>query len=201
MTQGSSCAIITPMTDTGKLDLSSLRKLLKFHVDAGTDNLCVLGTTGESSVMTMDERAQVLSTTVDEVKGKIPILAGTGTINPNHVKEMTMQAIDLGCDASLVVTPYYVKPPQRALIKHFTELDIQPYLAMAYAPDPDLFIRTGGEQRISNFLLWQLAYTELYFTDLPWPDFGRSALGDAILWFQGRERRFGRISEQLDATK
>lgn len=90
---------------------------------------------------------------------------------------------------------------QPDLIKHFTELDIQPYLAMAYAPDPDLFIRTGGEQRISNFLLWQLAYTELYFTDLPWPDFGRSALGDAILWFQGRERRFGRISEQLDATK
>ena len=122
MTQGSSCAIITPMTDTGKLDLSSLRKLLKFHVDAGTDNLCVLGTTGESSVMTMDERAQVLSTTVDEVKGKIPILAGTGTINPKNVKEMTMQAIDLGCDASLVVTPYYVKPPERALIKHFTDM-------------------------------------------------------------------------------
>jgi len=87
------------------------------------------------------------------------------------------------------------------LLTCFTEADLQPYLSMAYAPDPDLFIRTGGEQRISNFLLWQLAYTELYFTDLPWPDFGRAALGDAILWYQGRERRFGRISEQLDATK
>ena len=72
--------------------------------------------------MTMDERAKVLKTAVEEVKGKMAILAGTGTIDPEHVKEMTMQAIDLGCDASLVVTPYYVKPPQRALIKHFTTM-------------------------------------------------------------------------------
>ncbi|KAL7523384.1 hypothetical protein ACHAXR_000153 [Thalassiosira sp. AJA248-18] len=72
--------------------------------------------------MSMDERAQVLSVAVEEVKGKIPILAGTGTINPQHVKEMTLQAIDLGCDASLVVTPYYVKPPQRGLIKHMVSM-------------------------------------------------------------------------------
>jgi undecaprenyl diphosphate synthase len=82
-------------------------------------------------------------------------------------------------------------------IDSLNEENLKPYLSMAYAPDPDLFIRTGGEQRISNFLLWQLAYTELYFTDLPWPDFGRRPLENAILWFQGRERRFGRISEQL----
>lgn len=122
MTQGSSCAIITPMTDTGKLDIPSLRRLLQLHLEAGTDNLCILGTTGEASVMSMDERATVLKTAVEEVKGKIPILAGTGTINPVHVKEMTMQAIDLGCDASLVVAPYYVKPPQRGLIKHFADM-------------------------------------------------------------------------------
>lgn len=122
MTQGSSCAIVTPMTDTGKLDIPSLRNVLQFHVDAGTDNLCILGTTGEASVMSMDERAEVIKTAVEEVKGKIPILAGTGTINPEHVKEMTLQAIDLGCDASLVVTPYYVKPPQRGLINHFTTM-------------------------------------------------------------------------------
>lgn len=79
----------------------------------------------------------------------------------------------------------------------FEEEDLSPYLAMAYAPEPDLFIRTGGEQRTSNFLLWQLAYTELYFTDLAWPDFDRQALNAAIAWYYGRERRFGRISEQL----
>lgn len=82
----------------------------------------MIPTSHEASVMTMDERAQVLKVVVDEVKGKIPILAGTGTIDPEHVKEMTQQAIDLGCDASLVVTPYYVKPPQRGLIKHFTTM-------------------------------------------------------------------------------
>jgi len=68
---------------------------------------------------------------------------------------------------------------------------------MSYAPEPDLFIRTGGEQRISNFLLWQLAYTELYFTDTLWPDFDAAALNRAILSYQDRERRFGRTSEQL----
>lgn len=70
-------------------------------------------------------------------------------------------------------------------------------LAMAYAPEPDLLIRTGGESRISNFLLWQMAYTELYFTDTYWPDFGVKALNDALASYQSRERRFGRTSEQV----
>lgn len=79
----------------------------------------------------------------------------------------------------------------------FNEADLEPYLSTSYAPEPDLFIRTGGEQRISNFLLWQLAYTELYFTDTLWPDFNTMALKRAIKSFQQRERRFGRTSEQL----
>jgi len=70
-------------------------------------------------------------------------------------------------------------------------------LSMAEAPEPDLFIRTGGEQRISNFLLWQLAYTELYFTDALWPDFDAAALEVAIASYRSRERRFGRTSEQV----
>jgi len=81
----------------------------------------------------------------------------------------------------------------------FTERDLAPYLALNYAPEPDLFIRTGGEQRISNFVLWQLAYTELYFTDTLWPDFDAAALDRAIISYQQRERRFGRTSEQLPA--
>lgn len=81
--------------------------------------------------------------------------------------------------------------------EELTEEGLTPYLAMAYAPEPDLFIRTGGEQRISNFLLWQLAYSELYFTDTLWPDFDAHALDLAIASYQQRERRFGRTSEQL----
>ena len=79
----------------------------------------------------------------------------------------------------------------------FAEEDLTPYLAMHYAPEPDLFIRTGGEKRISNFLLWQLAYSELYFTDVLWPDFDDQAFQQAIQSYQQRERRFGRTSEQL----
>jgi undecaprenyl diphosphate synthase len=81
------------------------------------------------------------------------------------------------------------------------EKDLTPHLAMSYAPEPDLFIRTGGEQRISNFLLWQLAYTELYFTETLWPDFDAAALDQAIDSYRARERRFGRTSEQLQAAK
>jgi undecaprenyl diphosphate synthase len=82
-----------------------------------------------------------------------------------------------------------------------TEEDLARYLAMSYAPEPDLFVRTGGEQRISNFLLWQLAYTELYFTDTLWPDFDAAALDAAIESYRQRERRFGRTSEQLEQSK
>ena len=71
------------------------------------------------------------------------------------------------------------------------------YLSMSWAPEPDLFIRTGGEQRISNFLVWQLAYTELYFSDDYWPDFGAEEIDRAFEWYRTRERRFGRTSAQL----
>ncbi len=83
------------------------------------------------------------------------------------------------------------------LATSFTEEDLLPYLSMGDAPEPDLFIRTGGEMRISNFMLWQLAYTELYFTDTLWPAFDRKELQLAIDSYQRRERRFGRTSEQL----
>jgi undecaprenyl diphosphate synthase len=86
---------------------------------------------------------------------------------------------------------------ERPGLTNYTEDDLAPYLCMAHAPEPDLFIRTGGEQRISNFLLWQLAYTELYFTETFWPDFNAAALDEAIASYQQRERRFGRTSAQL----
>jgi undecaprenyl diphosphate synthase len=80
--------------------------------------------------------------------------------------------------------------------QELTEEHVQAALALAGLPDPDLFIRTGGEQRISNFLLWNLAYTELYFTELNWPDFDAAALDAALEFYARRERRFGRTAEQ-----
>jgi undecaprenyl diphosphate synthase len=79
----------------------------------------------------------------------------------------------------------------------FSEADLSSFLSMHYASEPDLFIRTGGEKRISNFLLWQLAYTELYFTDTLWPDFNQECFEAAIQSYQQRERRFGQTSEQV----
>jgi len=80
---------------------------------------------------------------------------------------------------------------------NWQEADLEPHLAMNFAPEPDLFIRTGGEERISNFLLWQLAYTEFHFTPTLWPDFDTWEFDKAIASYQRRERRFGRTSEQL----
>lgn len=78
-----------------------------------------------------------------------------------------------------------------------TEADLSAELMLAEAPEPELFIRTGGETRISNFMLWQMAYAELYFTDVLWPDFDAAEVDKAIASFRQRERRFGRTSEQL----
>jgi len=97
--------------------------------------------------------------------------------------------------ALLADRPDLARHPERIV-----EEDLTPHLSLAFAPEPDLLIRTGGEQRISNFLLWQLAYTELYFTDLLWPDFDGRALEAALAWYGTRERRFGRTSAQVAAA-
>ncbi len=88
-------------------------------------------------------------------------------------------------------------PDAQALAQTLTERQLAGHLGLAFAPDPDLLIRTGGEQRISNFLLWQCAYSELYFTHTLWPDFDAAAFDAALAWFATRERRFGQTSAQL----
>ena len=79
-----------------------------------------------------------------------------------------------------------------------SEETVEKHLATAFMPDPDLLIRTGGEQRISNYLLWQIAYSELYFCDTFWPDFSEADLQEAILSFQNRQRRFGKTEAQVE---
>jgi undecaprenyl diphosphate synthase len=104
-------------------------------------------------------------------------------------------------DIAQAARRYFTAHPDAVGNGTFTPEAIEPFLAMSHAPEPDLFIRTGGEQRISNFLLWQLAYTELYFSPLLWPDFDAAALDAAIAWYSQRERRFGRTSEQVAAAQ
>jgi len=90
-------------------------------------------------------------------------------------------------------------PDLNALADGLSEQHLAEHLALSFAPDPDLLIRTGGEQRISNFLLWQCAYSELYFTPTLWPDFDEAAFDAALAWFATRERRFGQTSAQVSA--
>ena len=82
-----------------------------------------------------------------------------------------------------------------------TEKSLEPFLSLAGVPEPDLFIRTGGEQRISNFLLWQLAYTEMYFTPVLWPYFDRAQFEQALASYAGRQRRFGLTGEQIETAR
>jgi len=88
----------------------------------------------------------------------------------------------------------------QALARTLSETQLAEHLGLSFAPDPDLLIRTGGEQRVSNFLLWQCAYSELYFTHTLWPDFDAAALDAALAWFATRERRFGQTSAQVSSS-
>ncbi|CAM9525542.1 unnamed protein product [Ectocarpus sp. 6 AP-2014] len=117
---GSYVALVTPMTLDGMIDEEALRGLLRWHVDSGTDGIVALGTTGEASVLSTAERQLVLDITVEEVGGKVPVVAGTSSVNPHVVIEQSEQAAERGADAVLVVTPAYVKPSQQGLVKFYS---------------------------------------------------------------------------------
>jgi undecaprenyl diphosphate synthase len=157
----------------------------------------------EQEVAKLDEngiRLRVIGDT-SRFETRIRDLIADGEARTAHNRRLTLTvAANYGgrWDIAQAAQRLIAAHPEAAL--GFAPDALEPYLAMAYAPEPDLFIRTGGEQRISNFLLWQLAYAELYFTDLLWPDFNGKALDAAIASYQQRERRFGRTSEQLRET-
>lgn len=119
MLQGSLVAIVTPMFDDGSLDLDALRALIDFHINAGTDGIVIVGTTGESPTVDFDEHCLLIKTTVKHVNGRIAVVAGTGANSTKEAIELTQQAKDLGVDACLLVTPYYNKPSQEGLYQHF----------------------------------------------------------------------------------
>ena len=113
-------ALATPMADDGAVDLDALRALLRWHVAEGTAGVVILGTTGEASCLTNEEKEEVMAATREEIGGVLPIVVGTGTISTAATIAATKQAKLFGADAALVVTPYYVKPSQAGLLAHFT---------------------------------------------------------------------------------
>jgi 4-hydroxy-tetrahydrodipicolinate synthase len=120
--KGSIVALVTPFKPTGEIDYDKYRSLLEWHIKEGTDGLCALGTTSEAAVMSSSERVEMLKITQEVAKGRIPYMVGTGTINPLTCIENAKQALEYGADASLVVTPYYVKPTQKGLIQHYQSI-------------------------------------------------------------------------------
>ena len=119
MLKGSLVAIVTPMHADGTLDLPSLRSLIDFHIEQGTDGIVIVGTTGESPTVDFDEHCLLIRTTVEQVAGRIPVIAGTGANCTREAIELTGQARALGADACLLVAPYYTKPVQEGLFQHF----------------------------------------------------------------------------------
>lgn len=119
MLQGSLVAIATPMHEDGGLDLNSLRGLIDFHIEQGTDGIVIVGTTGESPTVDFDEHCLLMRTAIEHVAGRIPVIAGTGANSTREAVELTRQAKALGANACLLVAPYYNKPTQEGLYQHF----------------------------------------------------------------------------------
>ena len=119
---GSLVALVTPMKSDGSVDADGLRELLRWHKAEGTNGIVILGTTGEASTLTSEEKVEVMTITREEVGGVLPIVVGTGTIDTQQSIAATRQAKANGADAALVVTPYYVKPTQNGLFEHFTTI-------------------------------------------------------------------------------
>ncbi|AIH04603.1 MULTISPECIES: 4-hydroxy-tetrahydrodipicolinate synthase [Thermodesulfobacterium] len=117
--QGSIVALVTPFKD-GKVDETSLRGLIRWHLQQGTDGILVLGTTGEAATLEKEERKRVMEIALEEAKGKVPLIVGTGTNNTARVLEYTKLAEEMGFDAALIVTPYYNKPTQNGLYAHYS---------------------------------------------------------------------------------
>jgi len=119
MFQGSIVALVTPMTSTGDIDLPRIRSLIEMHIEAGSNGIVVTGTTGESFALTLLERQQIIQTALEASNRRIPIIVGTGTASTATTLEQTRQAMELGADAALIITPYCNKPTQEGLFQHY----------------------------------------------------------------------------------
>jgi 4-hydroxy-tetrahydrodipicolinate synthase len=119
MLKGSLVAIVTPMLEDGSLDLPRLRQFIDFHIREGSNGLVVVGTTGESPTVDFDEHCQLISAAIEHAKGRVPIIAGTGANSTREAIELSEFAKKAGADMSLLVVPYYNKPTQEGLYRHF----------------------------------------------------------------------------------
>jgi undecaprenyl diphosphate synthase len=213
-----------PRTAGHAKGVKSVRSVVKYFGELGTRYLTLFAFSSENWRRPRDEVnllmrlfVNALEREVDELKQRgvrLRVIGDTTQFEPK-LREMIHQAeraTEHNNQLHLTIAANYggrwdiLQATRRMLEQNPqlaqapAEIDEQaftPYLSMAWAPEPDLFIRTGGEQRVSNFLIWQLAYTELYFTPTYWPEFEPAHMQQAVDWYRQRERRFGRTSAQI----
>jgi 4-hydroxy-tetrahydrodipicolinate synthase len=122
MIQGSIVAIVTPMHADGSLDLAALRKLIDWHVEEGTDGIVIVGTSGESPTVSVEEHCELIKVTVEHAAGRIPIIAGSGGNSTTEAIKLSLYAKEVGADATLQVVPYYNRPTQEGMYQHFRKI-------------------------------------------------------------------------------
>jgi 4-hydroxy-tetrahydrodipicolinate synthase len=116
---GSTVALVTPMGDDGSIDYAALRRLIDWHIDEGTDCIGVVGTTGESPTVSVEEHCEIIRVAVEHARGRVPVMAGTGANSTSEAIELSRFAQQVGADCALSVVPYYNKPSQEGLYRHF----------------------------------------------------------------------------------
>lgn len=208
--------------------VNSVRRVVETCRDRGVRALTLFAFSSENWQRPSDEVSLLMDLFIHALKKEVDALnrndiklrfIGDRAAFPANLRELIELAEDRtrsNTRLDLVIAANYgghwdITQAFRSLARRVQEGELQPEeiseetiaaeISLADLPVPDLFIRTGGEQRISNFLLWQLAYTELYFTDILWPAFGARELEEALLWYANRQRRFGRTGEQVEQLK
>jgi undecaprenyl diphosphate synthase len=208
--------------------VKTVRRVVESCVDRNIAALTLFAFSSENWRRPSDEVSLILSLFVTTLKKEVAVLQGNGVrlrfigdrdAFSGKLRELIDESEARTRDNSrmeLVIAANYgghwdITEACRTIARQVVAGELSPdaitpqamaaAMSLADLPPPDLFIRTGGERRISNFLLWQLAYTELYFTDVLWPAFGTGELDDALLWYANRQRRFGRTGEQVEQLK
>ncbi|WP_432725553.1 polyprenyl diphosphate synthase [Variovorax sp. W6] len=202
-----------------KQGVESLRRCVKACVERGVGVLTVFAFSSENWNRPVEEVSGLMELMVGALAREVPKLSADGVrlhfvgeragLSPKMVNGLLDAEAATAHNTRLVLNVCFnyggrwdiaqAAAKLAAQGEAITELSLDRAMALAHVPDPDLFIRTGGEQRLSNFLLWQSAYAELFFSDKLWPEFDEAALDEAIAAFQGRERRFGQTSAQVSS--
>jgi undecaprenyl diphosphate synthase len=208
--------------------VKTVRRIVEACIERNIAVLTLFAFSSENWRRPSDEVSLILNLFVTTLKKEVSVLHGNGvrlrfigdrSAFSGKLRELIDESEDCTRDNTrmeLVIAANYggqwdITEASRAIARRVAAGELQPEditpqvmaeeISLADLPPPDLFIRTGGERRISNFLLWQLAYTELYFTDVLWPAFGVTDLDEAMRWYANRQRRFGRTGEQVEQLK